>query len=100
MPINGAILEVKEASGRSRGIGTHLTVKAGNDVYDVHVGPTWYLTREKYSFAKGDQVEVIGSRVKYQDAEAIIARQIKKGGDTWTLRDAQGVPLWSRGKNR
>ena len=98
--INGDVQEVKEISGPGKRTGTHLTVKAGNDVYDVHVGPTWYLTEENYAFAKGDQVEVIGSKVKYQGADAIIARQIKKDGNTWALRDAQGVPLWSRGKKR
>ncbi len=98
--INGVVQEVKEISGHGMGTGTHLTVKADNAVYDVHVGPTWYLTREKYAFSKGDRVEVIGSKVKYQAADAIIARQIKKDGNTLTLRDAQGVPLWSRGKNR
>jgi hypothetical protein len=25
----------------------------------------------------------------------VIAKQIKKGDNTWTLRDASGRPLWS-----
>jgi len=94
------VQEVKEVPGPGRGTGTHLTVKSGDDVYDVHIGPTWYLRQQNYAFAKGDHVEVTGSKVKYQEADAIIARQIKKDGGTWTLRDAQGVPLWSRGRNR
>jgi hypothetical protein len=98
--INGVIQEVKEVPGPGKTTGTHLTVKADGQVYDVHVGPTWYLTREEYTFAKGDTVEVIGSKVKYQGANAIIARQIKKEGKTWTLRNEQGVPLWSRPRSR
>lgn len=98
--INGVVQEVKEVPGPGKGTGTHLIVKAGNDVYEVHVGPTWYLTQQKYAFTKGDQVEVVGSKVEYQGAPAIIARQIKKDGNTLTLRDGQGVPRWSRGKNR
>jgi hypothetical protein len=58
------------------------------------------LKQQKYVFAKGEEVEVTGSKVKYQRADAIIARQIKKDGATWAVRDEQGVPLWSRGKNR
>ena len=100
MTITGTVQEVKELPGYGRGTGTHLTVKAGNDLYDVHVGPTWYLTQEKYAFAKGDHLDVIGSKIKYQGADALIARQIKKDGSTLTLRDDQGVPLWSRAKNR
>ncbi len=97
--INGVIQEVKDVPGPRGRTGTHLVVKAGEDVYDVHVGPTWYLTQEKYAFTKGDQVEVTGSRVSYQGGQAIVARQIKKDGKTWTLRDKQGIPLWSRRKN-
>ena len=94
------VQEVKEVPGPGHGTGTHLTVKSGNDVYDVHVGPTWYLKQQKYTFATGDEVEVTGSKVKYQGADVIIARQIKKDGGVWTLRNARGIPLWSRGQNR
>ena len=94
--INAVVQEIREVPGPRRGTGTHLTVKVGNDAYDVRVGPTWYVTQEKFAFAKDDQIEVTGSKVKYQGSDAIIARQIKKDGSTLTLRDAQGTPLWSR----
>ena len=97
--ITGVIQELKEVPGPGWGDGTHLVVKAGNEVVDVHVGPTWYLKQQKYGFASGDQIEVIGSKVKYQGADVIIARQVKKAGNTWKLRNAQGIPVWSRGKS-
>lgn len=97
--ITGVIQEVKEIAGPGRSTGTHLVVKAGKEVVDIHVGPTWYLKQQKYAFAKDEQIEVTGSKVKYEGADVIIARQIKKGDDTWTLRNKQGVPLWSRGRN-
>jgi hypothetical protein len=98
--ITGVIQEVKEVSGPGRRTGTHLIVKAGNEVDDIRIGPTWYLKQQKYAFAKDDQIEVIGSKVKYQGANMIIARQVRKAGNTWTLRNAQGIPVWSRGKNQ
>ncbi len=98
--ITGVIQEVKEVPGPGRSAGTHLIVKTGSGIHEVHVGPSWYLAQQKYAFAKGDQVEVRGSKVKYHGADAIVARQIKKDSHTWTLRDEQGVPAWSRGKNR
>ena len=98
--ITGAIQEVREVPGPGRSAGTHVIVKAGSDLHEVHVGPNWYLAQQKYAFAKGDQVEVTGSKVKFHGADAIVARQIKKDGNTWTLRDAQGIPVWSRGNNR
>jgi hypothetical protein len=93
---SGVVQAVKEVPGAGRGTGTHLIVKADDEMRTVHVGPTWYLEKNSYSFSKGDRVEVTGSKVKYQGEEVVIAREIKKDGHTWTLRNEQGVPLWSR----
>jgi hypothetical protein len=82
------------------GTGTHLTVKSGSETYQVHVGPTSFLDAHKYSFKKGDQVEVTGSKVKIEGNDAIIAREIHKDGVTMNFRSAQGVPVWSRGNAR
>ncbi len=100
MTISGVIQEVKEVAGPGRGTGTHLMVKTANELIAVHVGPTWYLKQQKCELAKDAQVEIIGSRVKSQGVDVIIARQIKEGSNTWTLRDAQGIPAWSQGKNQ
>jgi hypothetical protein len=77
--------------------GTHLTLKTEKETVDVRVGPSWFLTEHKMTFAKGDQIEVTGSRVKFGNEEAVVAREIKKGGETLTLRNAQGVPAWAGG---
>ncbi|MGE5837275.1 MAG: hypothetical protein ACM4AI_22570 [Acidobacteriota bacterium] len=45
--------------------------------------------------AKGDAVEIPGSRVTMDAEPVLIAKQIKKGDTTWMLRDASGRPLWS-----
>ena len=95
---------VEEVTQHSRagmaGTGTHLIMKSYNKTLDVHLGPTDFLAAQQMSFAKGDQIEVTGSKVKFGDAEAIIAREVKKGDETLTLRDAKGVPKWSRGRWR
>jgi hypothetical protein len=64
--INGVVQEAKEIAGPGKGTGTHLTIKSRDAVYSVHVGPTWYLTQKNYTFAKGDHVEVVGSKVNHQ----------------------------------
>lgn len=96
--ISGAVEEVKEVEGPGRSTGLHLLVKTNNAVTEVSVGPTWYLTQQKCVFAKGDQVEVTGSKAKVGDKDVILSREIKKGDSVWSLRDAQGIPRWSRGK--
>ena len=98
--LTGVIQEVKEVPGPGYNTGTHLLVKTATDVIEVHVGPTWYLKQQKCEFVKDAQVEIIGSKVNFQGKDVIIARQIKEDGKTWTLRDAQGIPAWSRGRNQ
>jgi hypothetical protein len=76
--------------------GTHLTLKTDTETFDVHVGPTAFLDEQKISFEKGDTVEVLGSRVTLEDKPVVLAREIKKGDQVLTLRNEQGVPMWSR----
>jgi hypothetical protein len=56
------------------------------------------LADKNFTFAKGDPIEIIGSNVKIDGADVVIAREIIKGGKTLTLRNAQGVPVWSKGR--
>lgn len=103
--INGTVQEVQEATMRSGKMGRmssmgyaglHLIVKTGKETSTVLAGPSWFTKDKGFSFSKGDEVKVTGSRVKYDGTEAIIAREIKKGGKTLTLRNEKGVPKWSR----
>ncbi len=94
--VKGTVEEVKIIAGPWGGPGgTHLNLKADSGSFDVHLGPSRFLAEKKFKFAKGDQVEVTGSKVTYQGHDAIIAREVKMGGKVLTLRDAQGIPEWS-----
>lgn len=97
----GTVEHVRQVTGR-RGwwTGTHVTVKTAKETLDVHVGPSWSLAKKKFTLAKGDQIEVTGSKIKYQGADALIAREVKKGKQILVLRNAQGIPEWSRGRRR
>jgi hypothetical protein len=75
--------------------GTHVVVNTEKEPITVLMGPTRYLAEKAITFANGDSVEVLGSRVTINSQPVLIARQIKKGDDTWTLRDESGRPLWS-----
>lgn len=97
--VTGAVEEVNQIGGKTGSSGTHLSLKADGGVFDVHVGPSWFLAEKGFTFAKGDQIEVTGSKVKYESADALIAREIKKGDKLLVLRDAKGFPVWSR-RNR
>jgi hypothetical protein len=81
--------------GRSGMGGTHLVLKTDRDAVEVHVGPTAYLAEKGLTLAKGDRLEILGSKLTVDGKSVLIARQIKKGDTTWTLRDASGRPAWS-----
>ena len=95
--LKGTVDEVQPHQARSGGTGTHLAFKTESGVMDVHVGPTNWLSEKKYEFAKGDQLEIVGSKVTVDGKDAFLAREIRKGGVTMTLRDASGKPVWSGG---
>jgi hypothetical protein len=80
--------------------GTHLMVKTDSETLEVHIGPTFYLEEQKFTFGVGDQIEVTGSKVKYQGVDALLAREVKKGDKTLLLRNAQGIPLWSKSRRK
>lgn len=107
--MKGTVEEVQEGMmhfgqmGQMQGMGhmgLHLILKTGKESLTVLVGPAGFVKDKGFTFAKGDQIEVTGSRVKYNDTDAVIAREIKKGDKTLTLRDEKGVPEWSRGGPR
>jgi len=78
-------------------MGTHLMLKTASETMEVHVGPSAYIAQQHFAFAKGDAVELVGSKVTIGNKPALIAREIKKDGKTLVLRNPQGIPLWSRG---
>ncbi|MEW6127261.1 MAG: DNA-binding protein [Acidobacteriota bacterium] len=98
--IKGTVTEVKTVTERNRWGGIHLLVNTGSEMASLHLGPASYLTKQGYSFTKGDRVEAIGSRIKDNESEALIVRELKIGSRTLTLRNAQGFPLWAGGRFR
>ncbi len=72
-----------------------LVVKTDKETIAVHLGPEWYIGRLDVNIAKGDTVEVRGSRVAFADKPAIIAAEVKKGDNVLALRDSAGIPVWS-----
>ena len=82
-------------------MGTHLLVKTNTETIEVNLGPANFISREGFTFAKGDSVEILGSKAPMGDAEVLIAREVTKDGKKLTLRDETGRPLWAgRGMSR
>lgn len=96
--ITGAVQEVLQQAGRRGWNSTHLVVKTDQETVLVHLGPSSYLDRQGMKLATGDTITVVGSRTTIDGKPVLIAREITSGGKTVVLRDAQGIPNWSRGR--
>lgn len=94
--IKGTVEEVKlPPKGGEKEI-VHLQVKDGTNSVDVYLCPKSFFDDMGMSFAKGDELNITGSKVKQGDADLFLAREIVKGSnDTFLLRDGKGDPVWS-----
>jgi len=91
MTVKGIVEDVKPGPGQ----GTHVMLKTSDTTLELALGPTWYQTQKKYELAKGDQIDVIGAKSQVSGREVLVVREIKKGSETMTFRDAKGFPMWS-----
>lgn len=99
--ITGEVISVDAitpAKGMSHGV--HAVVKTSKEMISVHVGPGWYMEKQNVKLVPRDTIEVTGSRITFDGKPAIIATEVKKGGEVLKLRDANGVPFWSGRRHR
>jgi hypothetical protein len=73
----------------------HLQVKTGKETISVHLGPQWYLENQDIEIKPKDKVQITGSKIIFSGKPTIVAAQVKKGNTILTLRDENGLPLWS-----
>jgi DNA/RNA endonuclease YhcR with UshA esterase domain len=91
--LKGIVDEVKVIPGPAEGI--HLMLKSGTETMLIHVAPETFLKEMDVSFNKGDQLELLGSKIKVDGQDEVLAREITKDGNQLTLRDKKGMPIWS-----
>jgi hypothetical protein len=73
----------------------HLLVKIGADTVDVYLCPKSFLDDMGTTYTKGDEISILGAKVKQGETDLILAREVAKGTDTLILRDNKGNPVWS-----
>ena len=74
-------------------MGLHLMVKIGAKIYEVQVAPVKFVNIYQAAFQKGDTVEMIGAKIKFQGVDAILPREIKDGDYDLVYRDEKGKPI-------
>jgi len=78
----------------SRGVGSHLTVKVDEKVYEVHVAPVKFVKMYGVVFQSGETVEIVGVITKFQGVDAILPREIRRANQGLVFRDEKGKPIW------
>jgi len=91
----GVVDEIKEFSLANKREITELMVKSGNDTFRVFLCPKSFQDEMGVNFSKGDEISLTGSKVKLEDAEVILGKEVVKGNDTLLLRDDKGNPVWT-----
>ncbi|MBZ5596290.1 MAG: hypothetical protein LAP39_28930 [Acidobacteriia bacterium] len=92
--VEATVMDTRVAPRTSPMSGLHLTVKIESETIDVYLGPVDFLKEFDITLAKGDKIELIGSKVKFDGARIVLARQVRRDETTLYLRDAKGKPHW------
>jgi hypothetical protein len=93
--VSGVIEEVQEFECPWSGPrGTHLMLRTAGGTVQVHVADATFLRAQHVIFNRGDQIEVLGQKLAFDGHEALIARELNRGGNRFAVRDTQGKPLW------
>ena len=74
-------------------IGSHLTLATADGILQVHLAPARVMRSQKFRFTPGDQLEVVGSSIRIAGSNGLIAREITRGNEVFTLRDPYGKLL-------
>jgi hypothetical protein len=74
-------------------IGRHLRLETPTGNVLVHLAPGRVMRSQRFSFAPGDKIEVLGSKLRLQGKDSVIAREITRGNESFFLRDRGGKLL-------
>ena len=78
----------------SGSMGAHLSVRNSDGTVEVHLAASKFLKEYGIVFAKGDAVQITGTKATFDGKPALLARQVIVGDRTYSFRDDKGIPLW------
>jgi len=95
--ISGQVVSIETSApmpGMAPGMQMLVQTDDGKNTH-VQVGPVWYLERQDLDVKENTHVQVTGARAEIEGQPVLMAREVQLDGQIITLRDAQGLPLWS-----
>jgi hypothetical protein len=100
--LSGTIKDIKvgrceKTTGRSLE-GAHLIVQTPDaKLINLHLGPTFALREELRQLSVGQDISFEAFRTSRMPKDAYIAKSVKSGDKTFTLRNASLRPKWAGG---
>jgi sporulation protein YlmC with PRC-barrel domain len=95
--ISGQVISIETSapmSGMAPGMQMLVQTDDGKSIR-VQVGPGWYMEHQDLDVKENSRVQVTGARVEIDGQPVLMAREVQFDGQIITLRDAQGIPMWS-----
>ncbi|MHC5082579.1 MAG: PRC-barrel domain-containing protein [Planctomycetota bacterium] len=94
---NAKVIKVDTFSlGEDASLGLRVKVRTDQGkVVNVYTGPCPYYFKQELRFDRDDPVTITGCPAMVGQKYVMMASQIDRGDDTFTIRDIQGVPSWS-----
>jgi len=77
-------------------IGPHAKIQTSSGVVDVHLGNAQFLKQNDLFLQSGDAVSVVGETQTFGGNPVFLARVLRKGMQTLTLRSVTGIPLLAK----
>jgi hypothetical protein len=92
--LNGTLEEVKLFDFATRKDFVELVLKSGDIRIVVYVCPKPFQDEMGITFTKGDAITITGAKIKQQESDVILVRELVRGQDTLLFRDDKGNPVW------
>jgi hypothetical protein len=76
----------------------YFTMRTGHGLIAVQIGPKDFVERNAFRFQAGQFVNVVGMPVVIGNRETVLAREIRRNGSVFVIRDRSGLPIWEAGR--
>jgi hypothetical protein len=91
---SGIVTAVREVPAGQPLEGVHLTIKNKTTTMEIYVAPLSFLKFLRANFVVGNDLDVVGSKVRTGAMEVILAKEINDGKSTIELRNGYGAEAW------
>jgi hypothetical protein len=92
--LNGTVKSVISAPTSGMLIGVHLILTTSSGTVDADLGPFALKGSNPVSVSPGTAVTVVGVMMTIRNSQVFMARTVQAGGQTYTLRNQNGFPLY------